>query len=309
MIYSKRKQLHEEVNALATKYGCKIIRCSLDSEILDIQFKLPETIIEQIDKKFISNTRWNTNDIIGLLYPFEEKEEDNPMFTANYAIKDLERLSQIQQEVYDFIKKELDKGIHFLDIDISKLNKVKEVKKPENKKLTELDIKFERYGFTKINSFYNDSKYAKVIGIIKHEFEITKDEKLNYIKIDVLRNQHIEPLLNLEFFQIEKFEKFLKDREIIDKDFTVIEKETPYEFCPLQFWGFEYNKYGKYFEKDDDIQRALMWQKEDNKKWIFQKYIKADIKKTSPLTIFDLDFKTFKEAESFLFRNGVIKCD
>lgn len=88
---------------------------------------------------------------------------------------------------------------------------------------------------------------------------------------------------------------------------TINEQEKPYKFSPLDFFGFKYNKYGKYFEKDTSEQISIFWQNEFNKKWIFQKYIKPS--KTASLHLYDLEFKVYTEAEAFLFRNGVIKCD
>lgn len=220
MIYSKRKKLHEEVNALATKYGCKIIRCSLDSEILDIQFKLPETIII-----------------------------------------------------------------------------------PENKKLTELDIKFERYGFTKINSFYNDSKYAKVIGSTRFEFVITKpDGKIHYSTRNVLHGVDTDSLLSLEFFQIEKFEKFLKDREIIDKDFTVI-KEKDFVFNPSEY-GFNTilaKASGLEYIRVVNGYQYIFYQK--NNKWVYER---QDINNNSiAFAVTNIDFKSPEEVDAFLIKQRI----
>lgn len=223
MIYSKRKKLHEEVNALAIKYGCKIIRCSLDLDVLDIQFKLPETIIT-----------------------------------------------------------------------------------PENKKLTELDIKFERYGFTKINSFYNDSKYAKVIGSTRFEFVITKpDGKIHYSTRNVLHGVDTDSLLGLEFFQIEKFEKFLKDREIIDKDFTVIEK---FVFNPIEY-GFKALAFridGKFYVRftDNNIIEHCFIKRDKDEIW---QYTKTDFSNNNDdeFEIRDLVFKSSEEVDAFLIKQRI----
>ena len=221
MIYSKRKKLHEEVNKLANQYGCKIIRCSLDSDVLDIQFKLPETIIT-----------------------------------------------------------------------------------PDNKKLTELDIKFERYGFRKISSFYSNSLFGKVIGNTKYLFEFTNKYKIDYKSTDVLYNHKnkLEEILNLEFFKIEKFEKFLKDREIIDKDFTVI-KQKDFIFNPMEYGfitilakasGLEYTRMVNGFHH-------IFYQKGD--KW---EYTRQDIRFNSlQLCITDIDFKSPDEVDAFLIKQRI----
>lgn len=100
------------------------------------------------------------------------------------------------------------------------------------------------------------------------------------------------------------------DKEYIEsvlKRFGVIEekKEIPYVFVPTYF-NFEYNDALESFKKTNNKDETfLMYQNKKDFKWVYKKFRKSD----GVLITFinNLEFKTFKDAEAFLFRNGVIE--